>query len=378
MSQDLNGMGRFHLQNDSYGIAAFYFHRAIRQQPSTGSAWNGLVLSLGLMRREADTQTVLARFALSPQLPFDKQLVPSAFMMYRNHPQAMAAWARAMAGRSNVSAEERQGFTAMAEDIDEQYGKLVAERGEEALKREGMMTLEELAARVTELDLIMQGQADALVARAEQWLKDESTALTAIRMLSLLPEPRSERLLRRTCRDESLPGKMRTHALLALRWMGVREKVRLHKLGESFVVDLSDPKPELTISVPSAYKPALDRMHLWIAKEQGMVTHEEYESFASTEELELPQPLAEKVKAADLPGHLQEVVHTVIRSAYDEYYPVVPFIREYRSWGNAFLIIMKEYVEGNGMKWTYGELEQDDTAALHRNWLLSAVSDFQQ
>ncbi|MEK3884746.1 HEAT repeat domain-containing protein [Paenibacillus sp. PL2-23] len=375
MSQDFTGMGRYHLQNDSYGIAAFCFFRAIQQQPANGNAWNGLVLSLGLMRREADTQTVLARFALSEQLPYDKQLFPSAYMMYRNHPKAMAAWIRKMAGRSNVTAEERLAFEGMAEDIDLQFGKLAAERGEEALKHEAM-TLEQLAARVIELDLIMQGQTDALVTKAEEGLKDEATALSAIRMLSLLPGPRSVRLLRRTCRDESIPGKMRTHALLALRWSGVREKVRLHKLGESFVVDLSNPNPELSISVPSAYKPALDRMNLWLAQKQGFVTNEAYESFVSTEDKELPQALAEKVKAADLPSYLQEVVHTVIRSAYDEYYPMVPFIGEYRSWSNAFLIIMKEYVEGNGMNWSYGELEQDDAAVLHRNWLLSAVPGF--
>jgi hypothetical protein len=200
--------------------------------------------------------------------------------------------------------------------------------------------------------------------------------LTAVRMLCLLPDPRSERLLRRVCRDESIPGKMRTHALLALRWLGVRGNVRLHKLGESFVIDLNDPKPELTISVPAAYKPALERMRLWMAKEQGAVTSEEYERFAATVEKELPQALAEKVNAADLPSLLQEVVHTVIRTAYDEYYPMVPRISGYRSWSNAFLIVMKEYVKASGGSWSYGVLEQDDTAVLHRNWLLSATRDF--
>ncbi|HZG86024.1 HEAT repeat domain-containing protein [Paenibacillus sp.] len=378
MSQDFGGVGRRHLQNDSYGIAAFCFYRAIQENPANAGAWNGLSLALSLMRREHDTQTMLARYALQPQLPYDKQMIPIAFMMFRNSPPAMAGWARATTGRSGVNPQERQSFLKMADDIEASYRNLVEERGEETLKRQGMLTLEEFAARTIELDLILKGGADSLFAQAEAWVKDENMVLTAVRMLCLLPDPRSERLLRRVCRDEEVPGKIRTHALLALRWLGVRGNVRLQKMGESFVINLDDPKPELTISVPAAYKPALDRMLLWMAKETGTVTAEEYEQFASTEDKELPEPLAEKIKEADLPGLLQEVVHTVIRNAYDHYYPLVPGIRGYRSWGNAFLIIMKEYVEASGETWKYGELEQDDTAVLHRNWLLSATPDFHE
>ncbi|HZG78168.1 MAG TPA: HEAT repeat domain-containing protein [Paenibacillus sp.] len=375
-SQDISAVGRRHLQNDSYGVAAFCLYRAIHERPADAGAWNGLVLALSLMRKEYDTQTVLARYALQPQLPYDKQMMPIAFMMYRNSPPAMIGWARAMAGRPGTTAQEKMSFQSMAVDIEESYRKLVEERGEEALKAQGMLTLEEFAERKIELDWVKQGAVDTLFAQAEEWLKDDDTVLTAVRMLCMLPDARSERLLRRVCRDEGIPGKMRTHALLALRWLGVRGNVRLHKLGESFVIDLNEPKPELTISVPAAYKPALDRMSLWIAKELGKVTPEEYESFASTEEAQLPEELAAKVKEADVPGILQEVVHTVIRSAYDEYYPLVPGIKGYRNWSNAFLIIMKEYVEASGGTWSYGTLEQDEQAVLHRNWLLSATPDF--
>jgi len=378
MSQDFSGVGRRHLQNDSYGIAAFCFYRAIHEHPANAGAWNGLALALSLMRRENDTQTILARYALQPQLPYDKQMVPIAFMMFRNSPPAMAGWARAMAERPGANPQERQSFLTMAEDIENSYRNLVDERGEETLKRQGMLTLEEFAARTVELDWILRSGTDSVFAQAEAWLKDDDTVLTAVRMLCLLPDPRSERLLRRVCRDEEVPGKYRTHALLALRWLGVRGNVRLHKMGESFVIDLNEPKPELTISVPAAYKPALDRMCLWMAKEIGTATADEYEQFASTEDKELPEALAAKIKEADLPGILQEVVHTVIRNAYDHYYPLVPGIRGYRNWSNAFLIIMKEYVEASGETWKYGTLEQDDTAVLHRNWLLSATPDFHE
>jgi len=378
MSQDFSGAGRRHLQNESYGVAAFCFYRAIHAQPADAGAWNGLVLALSLMRRESDTQTILARYALQQQLPYDKQMVSIAFMMFQNSPPALIGWARSMESRPGVDAQQRQSYGKMAEDIEATYRKLSEERGEEALKRQGMLTLEEYAARVIELDWTLKGSPDALFSQAETWLKDDRTVLTAVRMLCLLPDPRSERLLRRVCRDEAIPGKMRTHALLALRWLGVRGNVRLHKLGEPFVIDLNEPKPELTISVPAAYKPALERMRLWMAKERGTVTTEEYEGYASSEVEELPEALAGKVKEADLPGILQEVVHTVIRSAYDEYYPLVPAVQGYRSWSNAFLMIMKEYVEASGGGWSYGVLEQDDTAVLHRNWLLSATPDFHE
>jgi hypothetical protein len=192
----------------------------------------------------------------------------------------------------------------------------------------------------------------------------------------MIPDPRSEKLLRRVCRNEDLNGKVITQALLALRWLGMRGNVKIHKMGEPYVVDLSNPQPELTISVPSAYKPALDRMKLWIAKAQGAVTQEEYESHASTDNPEMPAELAEKMAKAEIPAQLQEVVHTVIRAAYDQYYPFVPTIRETRQWSNAFLMIMKEYAEGTGEGWPYGELENDEEAKFHRNWLLSASPDF--
>src|SRR5690606_41863611 len=69
--------------------------------------------------------------------------------------------------------------------------------GEEKLKSQGMLTLEEFAARPIELEIILKNGADAFYAQVEAWLDDERMALTAIRMLCLLPDPRSERLLRR-------------------------------------------------------------------------------------------------------------------------------------------------------------------------------------
>jgi hypothetical protein len=192
----------------------------------------------------------------------------------------------------------------------------------------------------------------------------------------MMPDNRSEKLLRRVCRNEEVDGKVRTHALLALRWLGVRGNARIQKMEESFVINLDNPVPELTISVPAAYKPALDRMKLWIAMKQGVVTEAEYEQFASTDEPELPTELAEKLEQADVPSVLQEVVHALIRSAYDQYYPLVPGIRGTRQWSIALLMLMKDYAVGVLDTWPYGELEQDETAVLHRNWILSASRDY--
>ncbi|NOU94476.1 HEAT repeat domain-containing protein [Paenibacillus sp. LMG 31456] len=376
MSQDMGGLGRHYLQEDSYGASAFCFYRAILENNSNGNAWNGLVLAMSLMRKEYDAQTILARFALQQQLPYDKDMVTFALMMFQNSPQALAQWVRSMSVRFGASPEERQTFVKMAEDLDNAYNGLLAEHGEETLKSQGMLSLEEFANRRIELDWLLTESVDSIFALAQVWLEDPEMVLSGVRLLCMLPDPRSERMLRRVCRNEQVDGKVRTHALLALRWLGVRGNVRIHKMEESFVINLDDPKPELTVSVPASYKPALDRMKLWLAKEQGVVTQEEYEQHASTDEPELPEALAEKLENADIPGVLQEVVHAVIRAAYDQYYPLVPHNRGARSWSNAFVMLIKDYSEGIGQGWPYGEPEKDDTAVLHRNWMLSASPDF--
>jgi hypothetical protein len=192
----------------------------------------------------------------------------------------------------------------------------------------------------------------------------------------MLPDVRSEKLLRRVCRNEQIDPKVRTHALLALRWLGVRGNAALHKFEESFIISLDNPEPELTVSVPAAYKPVLDRMKLWVAKQQGLVTPTQYEEIASTDEVDLPEEIMEKLNEADVPSVLQEVAHMLIRAAYDQYYPLVPKISGTRQWSAALLMLMKDYAVGFQGTWPYGEPEQDQTAILHRNWLLSANPDF--
>ncbi|UUZ83979.1 hypothetical protein LJK88_09550 [Paenibacillus sp. P26] len=105
-----------------------------------------------------------------------------------------------------------------------------------------------------------------------------------------------------------------------------------------------------------------------MAQAQGFVSAEEYERHASTDEPESPEDLAAKVSEADIPGLYQEVVHALIRAAYDQYYPLVPTIKGTREWSAAFLMLMKDYVEGIGEKWIYGQPEQDEMAVRHRNW----------
>lgn len=378
MSQDLGGLGRHFLQGDAYGAAAFCFYRAMLENTNDAGAWNGMALALSLMRKEHDTQTLLARYAMQKQLPYDKELATIAFMMFQNNPLALSAWVRSMSARFGASSSERQTYTEMADEVENGYRKLVLEYGEEALRAQDMLPLEEIAERKLELDLLLSEPMDAVFANIQAMLGRPDTELAGVRLLAMLPDPRTEKLLRRVCRNEEADPKVRTHALLAMKWVGIGGNVRLNKMDESFIIDLDNPQPELTLSVPTAYQPALERMKLWMAKEQGFVTAEEYERFASSEEVTMPEELSAKVAAADIPGRLQEVVHAVIRSAYDHYYPLVPTIRGYRNWSNAFLIVMKEYCEGIGEGWKYGPLEQDATAVLHRNWMLSAYPGFHQ
>lgn len=376
MSQ-FGDLGRQYLQAESYGAAAFCFYRAIVENQENGNAWNGLVLALSLMRKEYDVQTVLARFAMQKGVAYDKDMISFALMMWRQSPGAMAEWLRRMLTRGGLSAEEKQALTQMAEELEQSYRDLVERYGEELLKRQGILSLSEYADRRIELDWLMAEPLDNVFEQVKVWLEqDAESVLTAVRLLCMVPDPRSEKLLRRVCRNEEIDPKARTHALLALRWLGVRGNVKLNKFEESFVINLDDPKPELTVSVPEAYKPALDRMKLWIAMKKGFVTPEQYERHASTDEKELPAELAAKVEEADIPGVLQEVVHTLIRAAYDKYYPLVPTIKGTRQWSAAFLMLMKDYVEGIGEEWPYGEPERDETAVGHRNWLLSGSPDY--
>lgn len=376
MSQ-FGDLGRQYLQAESYGAAAFCFYRAIVENQENGNAWNGLVLALSLMRKEYDVQTILARFAMQQGVAYDKDMISFALMMWRQNPGAMAEWLRRMLTRGGLSAEEKQALAQMAEELEQSYRDLVERYGEELLKRQGILSLSEYADRRIELDWLMSEPLDNVFEQVKVWLEqDAESVLTAVRLLCMVPDPRSEKLLRRVCRNEEIDPKARTHALLALRWLGVRGNVKLNKFEESFVINLDDPKPELTVSVPEAYKPALDRMKLWIAMKKGFVTPEQYERHASTDEKELPAELAAKVEEADIPGVLQEVVHTLIRAAYDKYYPLVPTIKGTRQWSAAFLMLMKDYVEGIGEEWPYGEPERDETAVGHRNWLLSGSPDY--
>ncbi|MBU7317867.1 HEAT repeat domain-containing protein [Paenibacillus oleatilyticus] len=375
-NDELTGYGRHHLQMESYGAAAFCFYRAIKENEFNGNAWNGLILSLSLMRREEEIRTTLARFALQPGLDFDRDLLTFVFMMWQQNPRALAEWLRRVVQFNGIPEKDQLAFTEIAEDAERAYEDLVAKYGAESLHSRGMLTLEEYAARPIQLDWLLEAPVDTIYEQLQWWLEDKDSALSAVRLLCMLPDTRSEKLLRRVCRNVAIEPKVRTHALLALRWLGVRGNAKLYKFNESFVIDLDNPKPELTISVPAVYKPALDRVKLWAAKEKGLVTPEVYEQYASTDEVQLPPEIVEKLDEAEVPPLLQEVSHALIRAAHDEYYPLVPTISGTRQWSAALLMLMKDYAVGIGEEWPYGEPEQDETAKQHRNWLLSASPDF--
>ncbi|MCS7463880.1 HEAT repeat domain-containing protein [Paenibacillus doosanensis] len=375
--QDIGGLGRHYLQADSYGAAAFCFYRAILEDRANGNAWNGLILALSLMRKEHDAQTVLARYALHHELlEFDRDLITFSMMLWQQNPGALGEWMQLISQMKGVSEKDKPLFEEMAADMHKAYDELVEKHGIDTLKEQGLLTLPEYAARRIELDWLMEESFDAIFEHVNKWIEDPEAVLTAVRLLCMVPDPRSEKLLRRVCRNEEVDGKVRTHALLALRWLGVRGNARLNKFGESFVINLDQPEPELTVSVPAAFKPALDRMKLWMAKEQGVITEFEYESHAATDQLDMPETLAAKLEKADVPSVLQEVAHALIRAAYDKYYPLVPGIKGARQWSAALLMLIKEYVEGSGETWSYGEPERDETAVRHRNWLLSGSPNY--
>ncbi|MEK8130112.1 HEAT repeat domain-containing protein [Paenibacillus filicis] len=373
---DYGAMGRHYLQAESYGIAAFCLYRAILENKSNENAWNGLILALTFMRKEYDVQTMLARFALQPELSYDSDLITFAMMMWQHNPRALGEWVHAVSQLKDVGSHQEM-LRELHADLSKAYEALVAEHGEELLAERGMASLQEYAGRRIELDWIHEaGSVDTIYENAQEWITDPDHALSCVRLLCMLPDLRSEKLLRRVCRNEELDSKVRTHALLALRWLGIRGNAKFNNFGESFVIDLDNPQPELTVSVPAVFKPALNRMLLWVAKEQGHLTAEEYEAWASNDEPEFPEDIAEKVKQGEMPSLLQEVIHTLIRAAYDKYYPLVPTVKGTRDWAAGFLMLAKDYAIGVGMGWPLSEPEQHEQAVLHRNWLLSGSPDF--
>lgn len=375
--ENIGGLGRHYLQAESYGAAAFCFYRAILEDRSNGNAWNGLILALSLMRKEHDAQTMLARYALHHEiLEFDRDLITFSMMLWQQNPGALGEWIVLVSQMKGVSDSDKELFTQMGDDLKNAHEELVSRHGLETLQEQGLLNLGEYAARRIELDWLLEESVDAIYEHIKKWLEDPEAVLTGVRLLCMLPDPRSEKLLRRVCRNEEIDGKVRTHALLALRWLGVRGNAKLNKFDEQFVINLDHPEPELTVSVPAAFKPALDRMKLWMAKEQGVITEFEYESHASNDELEVPELLAAKLEKADVPSVLQEVAHALIRAAYDKYYPLVPGIKGSRQWSAALLMLIREYMESSGEKWPYGEPEQDETAIRHRNWLLSGSPNY--
>jgi hypothetical protein len=379
MSQqpEFSAMGRHYLQIEAYGAASFCFYQAIMEDSNNENAWNGLVLAQSLMRKEQDSQTVLARFALQEEpLEFDKDMVTFAMMVWQQNPNALGAWVRAVTNAPGIGEEDKHLLSQMADDLEKGYQELVEKHGEQVLKLQGMLSLQEMAGRRMELDWLAQEGFSKILVTIKQWIDDSDNALNAVRMLCMLPDPQSEKLLRRIARNEDIDAKVRTQAILALKWLGVQGNARIAKFGESFIINLDNPEPELTVTVPQAFKPVLDRMRLWLAKQQGIITVHEYESHVSNDETDMPEELAAKANEADFPAILQEVAHMLLRAAYDQYYPLVPTVTGMRQWSAGLLLLLKDYTEGLGGNWPYGDPEEDDVAIRHRNWLLSGSPDF--
>ncbi len=111
----------------------FCLYRAILENKENASAWNGLILALTFMRKEYDVQTVLARFALQPQLPYDPDMISFAMMMWQNNPRALGEWMAAVS-RMRGTGEHKAMLTGLEADLKKAYGDLVEQHGEETLQ----------------------------------------------------------------------------------------------------------------------------------------------------------------------------------------------------------------------------------------------------
>jgi hypothetical protein len=301
-----------------------------------------------------------------------------AMMLWQHNPLALAQWLEGVVQMKGILPGDKQALTELTADLHRGYREFVDQNGVDSEHVKAMLNLQETAGRTTEVDWLYGQPVDDVYEVIKPWLEDDELVMTGVRMLCMLPDPRSEKLLRRIARSEDAESKVKTQALLALRWLGIRGNAKINKFSESFTINLDDPQPELTISVPQIFKPALDRMKLWLAKEQGIITRDEYEEYATDDSLELPEAMGEKLTASEFPPIWQEVIHAIIRAAYDKYYPLVPTVTGYRDWSAAFLMLIKDYAIGSGQEWTYGTPEQSETAVQHKNWLLSGTPDFYQ
>ncbi|PTX55003.1 hypothetical protein C8P63_12325 [Melghirimyces profundicolus] len=364
--------GILDLEEGIYGRAAYRFYVAILNDPRHPDSWLGLATALESMQSE-DRQTVLARYALQ-DAPFLDDIIPLGVTAFSHNPRALSEWLQEVGRKPSIPKKDRQIIGELREDIQKPYQRMVEEEGSEALEMMGMLPLETVAEQEIVLDWLLDAPEEDIVKHVQSLLEDEDFQAEALDAAPFFTHPPMEKLLRRFCRNQNASAKLKTRALLALRWIGVEGNVKLNKFGDSFVVNLDDPL--LDNQLPKRFYQVMDWASLWLASQKHMIEEDVLDRCAENLDL-LEEEYEQQIEAVQLEAFDLDIAETILRCAFFHHYPQIPSIQsDVKAWAMAFLSIMQEGTEGSGDEWPYACQELHVTARMHKEWILKGTPDF--
>lgn len=348
-------------ENIALGAEAYRCFMAIKSNKANESAWVGLAMALQNMGQTRELQVVLARHALL-KLPYQSYIGALAIVAFGDHPVALSEWLRIMTKSPGLNEQSKTMLALMAKEMKQTMEHL--EQNREALTREFGRTLEDFSKQTLSLDLLLDKSLEEAISYVEGFLAHETLAIAAVRELGFFPSPRSEKLLRRMCRNEQTNPKIQTQAILSLCWLGAEGNAKLVKFGESHLISLNKSGLPLNMALPKPLQRVFRRMEAWFALKQGLISQEQYDA----------SPLQELPKdaAAALPSSVISIGNILLREASLHYYPVFPEMDDPHVWAQALIRILQEIEVSEGAEWTYPEPDSSPAIEAANQWLLQA------
>lgn len=348
-------------EKKALGAAAYRHYVGILNNMSDVNAWTGLALALHSMGQTRELQAVLARHALR-KLPYDSYIGVMAIAAFKYHPVAMTEWLRLMSKAPALTAKQKEMLNLMSKEMKQVLDHL--NQNEQALANEFSTGLEAISNQPIGLDLLLDKSLDEAISYVEGFLSHETLSIAAVRELGFFPSPRSEKLLRRMCRDEQTNPKIQTQAVLSLNWLGAEGNVKLVKFGETHLISLSQPGMPVNMALPKPLLRVYRRMQAWFALQTGLITQEQYQA---TDLEELPENVT-----GSLPSHILSVGEILLREAFLHYFPVFPAMEDQHVWAQAVLGLLQELEASDGSEWAYPAPETSPAIQAAREWLLQA------
>jgi hypothetical protein len=343
------------------GAMAYRHYMAMKANVNDGDAWSGLAVSLQGMGQTRELQAVLARHALQ-KLPYQSYIGAMAIVAFKDQPAALSEWLRIMSKSPSLTVQERNMISVMTKEMKQVLQHL--EQNRESLDQEFGANLESFSKQPIGLDLLLDKSLDEAVSYVESFLTHETLAIAAVRELGFFPHPRSEKLLRRLCRDENTNPKIQTQAVLSLCWLGSEGNAKLIKFGESHLISLTKSGIPLNMALPKPLQRVYRRVEAWFALQQGLMSWEDYEATGLDE-------LSDPITAA-LPSSVISIGNILLREAFLHYYPVLPALDDVHVWAQAVVSLLQEIESSDGSEWAYPIPESTPEIEAARQWLLGA------